>query len=437
MRVALIGDNCVEYVEQLLFLWNKGYCIVLIDWRLPVKKIIEIIQSTSVQRCYFIHSQFTQDKNVILIKKIGIECIIVEKRLSVEAIPKEIMMNYKENYSQNEAVILYSSGTTGNAKGVILSHFAISTNADSIKKYMNIKESDVIYIMKSLTHSSTLVGELLVGFKSRSKVIVKPVISNIRNVFFDIEKYRITTICLNPTLLNLLIRAYEVEQSKQLKTLKAIYCSGALLDNVSVEKARNYFKCKVLNMYGMTEAGPRITAQRGINDTKGSVGKPIHGVKIIIVDGNGMIQKAFEKGVIHVSTKSGYSGYANKKKGRRSLYKDWLNTGDIGYVNDKGELFIVGRQDNMLIHYSHNIYPESIESLIKSTGIVEECILAKNERDELACYYKSKSGGTLTSRQLQIIYHICKKELADFEIPSYYQRVEGFLYTKSGKIIRN
>ncbi|MCI8371885.1 MAG: acyl--CoA ligase [Lachnospiraceae bacterium] len=436
MRVALIGDNCIEYVEQLISLWNRGDCVILIDWRLPLKKIIEIIQSNSVCSCYVIDSLVVDKKIIECIKGYKVDCVIIERRLVGEIIPKDVRLKYKENYSRTEAVILYSSGTTGEAKGVILSHFAISTNADSIQQYMNLKENDVMYIMKSLTHSSTLVGELLVGLKNKVKIIVKSAMSNIRNIFFDINKYQITIICVNPTILKLLVDSYEMFQYQIINTLKVIYCSGAVLENYIIEKAKIYFNCSILNVYGLTEAGPRVTAQRGINDSKGSVGKPIQGVQIIIVDHNGVVQKPFKRGIVHVKTVTCFNGYVNNKKGKISLYDNWLNTGDIGYVNNKEELFIVGREDNMLIHQSHNIYPESIESLIKSLGAVEDCMLGEDERGKLVCYYKTKSGRSLDHAQLKHIHYACKKELATFEMPLHYQWVKDFLYTNSGKLIR-
>ena len=91
-------------------------------------------------------------------------------------LPKYISCKFQENYSKNEAIIIYSSGTTGKVKGIILSHFDINTNADAIIDYMKPTTAHCIYIAKTLSHSSTLTGELLVALKTKMNIVIAPTI---------------------------------------------------------------------------------------------------------------------------------------------------------------------------------------------------------------------------------------------------------------------
>ena len=110
-------------------------------------------------------------------------------------------------------------------------------------------------------------------------------------------------------------------------------------------------------MYGLSEAGPRVTAQRKECCSGNSVGKPIINVEIKIVSNDGIILKKGERGIVHVHTPCIYSGYIKGTSKHESLYNGWLNTGDIGYVDDNDELHIVNRIDDVIIINSHKLFP--------------------------------------------------------------------------------
>ena len=148
-----------------------------------------------------------------------------------------IYEKFNANYSGSEAVIIYSSGTTGKSKGVILSHFAINTNADAIIEYMNLSISDCIYTIRSLSHSSTLTGELLVALKTHTKLLATSSAVPPRYIFDTITRNNVTILCLNPTLLSFLCD----ELSKKaycISSLRAIYCSGAIMNGHIYNKAK-------------------------------------------------------------------------------------------------------------------------------------------------------------------------------------------------------
>lgn len=212
----------------LLDIWNSGNCAVLIDWRIPCQIAIEMMKEASVSICYIEETKFDIKWSSEEIK------FFTYKRTSnsAELLPSIISDKFKINYNKNEAVVLYSSGTTGKAKGIILSHYAINKNADAIIDYMHLTESDCIYIAKALSHSSTLTGELLVALKSHIKLIIAPTIVSPSFVFRAIEKYGVSIICLNPTLLKKYADKYDACKYS-LITLRTIYVSGSILnDNV-------------------------------------------------------------------------------------------------------------------------------------------------------------------------------------------------------------
>lgn len=430
-RVALIGENSNGYVNALLDIWNHGDCAVLIDWRIPFETAVDMMKEADVKKCYIetgVYPEISyEEHSSVLLER-------YEKlNLKAEELPSSIYDKFRENYSKEEAVVIYSSGTTGKSKGIILSHFAINMNADAIIDYMKPTSDDCIYICKTLSHSSTLVGELLVALKTKTKLIVAPVIVPPRYVLNNLEKYGVTILCVNPTLLSLYADSY-IPSKFNLSVLRTIYVSGSILnDNVYTKAHETFSGTSIYNVYGLSEAGPRVTAQTENSSKSNSVGKPIKGVQIQIVDEQGKPLPRGDRGILHVSTQSQFNGYVVGSQKHLSLYKTWLNTGDIGYIDNDGELHIVGRVDDVIIIDSHKIYPSTIEGIIMESRLVKECVvfkIEKNKKTYMGCLYVGMKDETITLR------NYLKKVLMPYEIPDIIQRSSFIPKTVTGKITR-
>lgn len=427
-RVALIGENSVEYISTLVDIWNNGDCAVLIDWRIPLQTAAEMMREANVHTCYIEKNLF--NKSITTSENISF-VLYERKNVSAEYLPKSIYDKFEPNYSQNEAIIIYSSGTTGKSRGIILSHFAINTNADAILDYMKIDVRDCLYIAKALSHSSALTGELLVSLKSKAKLVVAPTVVHPRFVLSNIDKFGVTTICLNPTLLQMYVREYNLKPYP-LRTLKTIYVSGSILYDKVYMKAHQTFKnIAIYNVYGLSETGPRITAQRKDCCESNSVGKAIQGINIAIVDENGTQVSDGNRGIVHVNTSSRFIGYISGQEKFTSLYNGWLNTGDVGYIDSNGELHIVNRIDDVIILDAHKIYPVEIEKAILDSTEISDCVVVKancKNGDFIACLYV---GDDILG---QTIRHVLKSKLPAYEIPQRFIRCDTIPRTLNGKI---
>lgn len=411
-RIALIGENSAEYVNKLLDIWDSGDCAVLIDWRTPFETAYQMMLEAGVVECY-IESRLT--KNIILSKYSSVSFSLFEiSDNSPHLLPDSVRAKYQENTNDEEAVILYSSGTTGKSKEIILSHYAVTTNADAILDYMRLDHNDCLYIVKSLSHSSTLTGELVVALRSGANVVLAPTVVPPRYVLIRLRTYSVTILCLNPTLLRMY---YEECRKKEynLGSLKTIYCSGAVLYDKVYSEAHEILKgINIFNVYGLSEAGPRVAAQTEDCCKSNSVGKAIKGVEVIIVREDGILASNGELGIIHVKTPSLYSGYILGTQKNKSLYNSWLNTGDIGYIDEYGELHITNRVDDVITINSHKVYLGDIKRLILENKDVTDCAVCKSAYDGLEfieCLYVS-----ITDCTVSIIHHL-KEKLMDYEIP--------------------
>ena len=434
-RIALIGENSIEYISLLLDIWNHGDCAVLLDWRIPFPTALKMMREADIHICYI------ENKDLITFNgnlPSDIKFLSFESTLGgiTRFLPDSVYYKFKNNYSTNEALVIYSSGTTGKCKGIILSHYAINTNADAIIDYMQPTCNDCIYICKTLSHSSTLTGELLVGLKSYAQILIAPTIVPPRVILSNIQKNKVTILGMNPTLLSMLTD--EVERSGQLpETLRTIYVSGSILNDTEYEKAHRILTgVNIYNVYGLSEAGPRVTAQRADCCKGNSVGKAINGVEIAVVNENGEIVPELARGMIHVKTSSMFSGYISGAQKHASVYREWLNTGDIGFFDTNGELHIVDRVDDIIIVGSRKVYPSEIEGDILAINDILECMVSKITLrpgiDTIACYYVASRERDFSKK----IRNLLSSKRSAHEIPTIYYRVNSIKKNINGKKIR-
>ena len=431
-RVALICENSVEYVDKLLDIWNNGDCAVLLDWRIPFETTYRMMLEAGVQKC-FIESRLIENISLTEYPEVSFSLFDIADH-SPHILPDNVRSKYSENMSGNEAVILYSSGTTGKSKGIILSHYAISMNADAIIDYMKLDRGDCLYIAKSMTHSSTLTGELIVSLRSGANVVIAPTVVPPRYVFSRIKEFSVTTLCLNPTLLRMFSEECK-KKSYDLTSLKTIYCSGSILNDKVYSEAHEGFKgIDIFNIYGLSEAGPRVAAQTKECCKSNSVGKAIKGVEVVIVGDDGIPLNDGERGIIHVKTPSLYSGYVSGTEKHKSCYKNWLNTGDIGCIDANESLYIVARVDDVIILDSHKIYPSEIESQILESTSILECAVVKVENNDCAfigCLYV---GDKTIEQEIQ---KKLRNILPIYEIPRRFIWCNMLPRTINGKISRS
>lgn len=432
MRIGIIGENSLEFIGYLFEIWNNGDSAVLMDWRIPLHISLKMLTDMGVKECY-VEDAFIKNNSINEYENIDLK-IYHSAPHSSAFLPTEIKQQYTYNDSTDEAIVILSSGTTGKNKGIILSHFAISANANAIIKYAHFNSDTKIYIVKPLFHSSTLTGELLAGLISGAQIYIGKSIMPLSQIFDTIYRHSINTICLNPHLLELYLDYYLKNDNIKTKfnSIKTIYSSGDIITTSLLNKARAGFKStNIFNMYGLSEAGPRVAAQTARFCNQNSVGIPIDGVCVKILDADNRKLHSNQIGEIHVKTPGLFSGYALHDNCNATVTNNWLKTGDMGYFDNNGELYVCGRKDDSILINSHLIYPAHIEDIISNYPGIDECIVVKNQ-DNLICYYTSDK--TINNSQIQ---KYCMQKLAIYEIPKEYFHVESIPRTDLGKICRN
>ena len=427
--IGIISDNSESVITQMLLSWKANKTVVMISEDMPQEAIRNIVSETAIKEIYCNENVLQKyhepmpDTNFIPFDEVRLRDI------------RENIEDYLFPESEETAVVLYSSGTTGKAKGIMLSHKAINQNAQAVIDYMKPDKTDAFFIVKNLVHSSTLVCEILVALKNGNNLFFADERKNFRRILEQIACSKATIVCINPTILKLLLKYPNDVLLEKLRNVNKVYVSGAILDVEVINEARNRLKTiKIINVYGMTECGPRIASQETSSSLLGnSVGKAISQVKIRIIGENGKnIEDSFEVGMVEVNTPYRAQGYVSgqplpiDKKG-------WIATNDLGYFDDEGNLYICGRADNMLNVSGHNVFPETIEEVIKRLDFIDDC-LVEGENNEvtgtkLVCFYKGNNVDK------QAVFEFCRRHLLPHEIPLKFVEVNTFVYV-NGKIKR-
>ena len=426
-------DNSSSFVETILNIWNAGNSVALFDMRWPILKIIETMRDIGSDECY-IDDDILEKNRGFIPNDIKINQLLHNNGMQYLSDNIFELFNHKTN--KEEAVILFSSGTTGVAKGIMLSHEAIYMNASKVIEYMKPNNNDTIFITKPLIHSSTLVGELLVSLITKTKLLISSSKILPQKILRVIANEKVTILCTNPLMLSCLMESNN-DSSKLGNSLRTIYVSGSVSSKeMLTEAARIFENTNIYNVYGFTEAGPRVSGP--INEDRyviGSVGQPLPGVSIKILDNNGKEVAPHERGCVFVNTPCRFTGYAiSTFKGNENNH-EWINSKDIGYFDAKGNLYIVGRLDNAILISSHVVYPEQIENIISEhERICKCCIIGIKDylhSEIMCCFYESSH-----SMNVVEIKKFCKEKLASYEIPQRFIRVDKIPANTNGKIDR-
>jgi len=345
----------------------------------------------------------------------------------------------EEMTEDDVALMIYTSGTTGRPKGVMLSHNNLHHNALSTYEAGEAIKGDVALLCLPLAHSFGVVI-MNAGFHSPFSegfgVLMRWF--DPEDVLRLIEKYRVTLFIGVPVMYQLLL-SHPAADKYDTSSLERCTISAAPVTEELHRSFTSKFNCMMYEAYGLTEASPAVALCRpSMPLKKGSTGVPIPGVEVKIFDLEDNECPAGEQGEIVVKGPNVMLGYYKRpEETAEALRGGWLHTGDVGYLDEEGYLFITDRIKDMIIKGGYNIYPSEIEGYLEEHQAVSEIAIIgipdEKYGEEVMAFIVRMPDQDLSE---DAVIEFAKSRMTPFKAPSRVKFVDGLPKSLVGKVLK-
>ena len=331
--------------------------------------------------------------------------------------------------------LLYTSGTTGKPKGVMLTHRNLASNACAAVEAMRLDESVRIMACLPSFHTFAITGTLLAPLTAGGSMTTLPRFDP-ETVLKTASELKCDTFLMVPSMYRILTRLQE-RRPRDLSHLRLAVSGGEPLNADTRDNFERVFHLPLLEGYGQTESSPIVSFNLHGANEPGTVGKPIPGVKLRIVDPETLKDSA-GTGEIWVGGPGVMRGYHNRpEETAKALHDGWLRTGDMGEIDARGFLRITGRLREMIKVAGEMVFPAEVENALASHPAVAEVGVAgiQDERkgEIVAAFVTLKENQQATEEQL---FQHCRAKLAAYKVPKHIFFRSELPKGPTGKVMR-
>lgn len=442
-NVALFFPNSINYAISYFSLLFSKRIIVPIGIQSKGPEIISTLEYCEID--LIISSLQYRDSIIEILSSYEhtVMVIFIENK-SIEYINRNKDYISKSNSIKNigteddVAIMLHTSGTTNNPKRVMLTHKNLISNVESNIKSLELNHDDKVLIAMPMHFGYCNTAQFLTHVYLGATIIILDSIFLPKQFFQKIQQEIITNFTGVPSML-LMLLDYKYSANYDFSSLRYICFGGG---KMPVEKLKllilKYPSIGFVQTYGQTECSPRVTALLPKDALRkiGSVGNAIPNVQVQIFNDNNASILHNDIGEIVVHGQNIMKGYYKQPKiTNEILHNGWLHTGDLGYFDSEGFLYLTGRIKNIIISGGINIYPEEIEQiLLQHESIEDVCVVGEahdfmGEMPVAKVVLKNK----VTQAELK---SYCSDRLTDYKVPIRFDFEEDLPKTYNGKIKR-
>ena len=350
-----------------------------------------------------------------------------------------------ENREQDDALIVYTGGTTGRGKGVRLSHRNVVSNALQLGFELGPRTDDVYLHVAPLFHSAGLLANPY-AMRGAAQVFLPKF--SAEAVFQAIRSYGVTATLMTPTMIIIALQGPDTD-SRQLSALRQLIYGSSPMAVEWIKKMLSRIPgVEIVQAYGLTETSPILTLlsmaehekamATGEEDLLGSVGRQVPGVDLRIVDDEGNAQPPGSHGEIIVRGPNVTAGYLKRPQETAAAFRDgWFYTGDIGRMDERGYLYLLDRKKDMIITGGEIVFSSEVEAILYQHPGVHECAVIgipdETYGEALLAAVVAAPGTTLTADEL--IAH-CRDKVGGYKIPRHYIFLDELPKSAMDKILK-
>ncbi len=335
------------------------------------------------------------------------------------------------------AAIVYTAGTTGRPKGAAHTHHSLYWAGRMLADSVPVPEGNVSVFVLPLCHVYGIGCMVGLHFQKRARGIVLP-LTTVDAIFESIQRYRANLFTGVPTMYVYML-LHPDPHRYDLSSMKWWVSGSAALAPETWHDFKERFGSEIIEGWGLTETGASGCINPADGPKKpGSIGRPMPGVRIKIVDDQGREAPPEQRGEIVLRTPGMMQGYWKRPEETAAVLADgWLSTGDVGYVDPDGYYFITDRKKDIIIKGGENISPREIEEVVvMHPAVCEAAVVGVPDGtygEQIRAFVVAKPGMQVTPRELD---DYCRARLGSFKTPKYFTLVEAIPRNLVGKVLR-
>jgi long-chain acyl-CoA synthetase len=427
--VGILLLNSQKYVTTLLGIWKSGKTAVPLNYLLPPQELAFIIKDSGMSA--LVTAQFFGQAVAALKPLFGDKGVLLmadDPEFS-PPVSAALPSSYKD-----PALYLYTSGTTGKPKGVVLTHSNLVHNVEGCQKAGEFDQRDGFLCLLPFFHTYAITGTILLPLLSGCKMVLVDRFHPVK-VLKLIDEHSVSVFLAIPSMYRVLAMT---EGDFNVKSVRFPISGGEPLPVAIAQAFEKRFGVPIFEGYGQTESAPVISLNVPGKRKLGTVGLPLPGVDIEIWDEQKNRVEVDVIGEIMVRGPNVMQGYYNlPEETAKTITREWLHTGDLGKKDAEGYVTITGRKKDLIISAGENIYPREIEEVLAQHPKVKEVAVIgiKDEvRGEVPkAFVIARDGMTVDEKELR---HFCRENLAGYKVPKHFDVVPDLPRTPTGKILK-
>jgi acyl-CoA synthetase (AMP-forming)/AMP-acid ligase II len=443
-RVAILDVNSLNFLETLCALGVLGAAAVPLNYRQRVPEHRFQIEDSGA-RLLLANSRYEAEAAELASSlALGWRSIDDAAQLGPQSAATGGLMRLTNPDPATPLAICYTSGTTGRPKGAVIDQFTATLRALKIMYDLRLGSGDVMHMTTPMFHISCLILSLAALQRGATQLILPQF--EYETTMAAVREHKVTFINTVPTILSMTL-ARDDFTPEVLAGLRLIMYTAAPISLPLLRKLMDVYRGDLIQFLGQTEDLPQtvLTPEDHRNALKGiapgrleSVGLPSAGVDLMICDDTGTPVPRGEIGEIVTRAGTAMSGYWNlPEETAQTLRNGWIYTGDLGYQDTDGYVYLAGRKKHMIIRGGENVYPSEVEPvLMEAPGVRDAVILGLPDETwgEIVVAVVTPEGNDADAET--IIAH-CKNRLASYRCPERIYFVDEMPLNEAGKILRH